>query len=524
MVEAPSRSSTVEEHDCSMADWEVVVSCSDDVDLEVEQTEQSPPSSKSTSTSTDEAIPDDDDDASPDDDEEVTQEQISRYREAFSKDTSARVAQNAVCNQSVQRIALSRDLVQTMGSPYFSINLDRGGMPATNQQDSGRCWLFGTLNLFRFGTRDKLKLNDFEFSESYLYFYHILEQTNSFLEFIMQTADKSTDDRLLAQFLDSPVEDGGDWQIAVNLINKYGLIPKSVYPESETSGDTEAMVLFLTDYVRSAAVRIRGIMNAGKGGASKAAAVTYKKRVMADVWRILCIHLGTPAETFDWQWRDSSGDFHRRTAMTPIAFCKEFVTVPFSTYVSLIQDPRHEYYQRFTVEASLEMLGGNETIFLNLPAEEMKSMCLALLQDDIPVWFACNVDSLIDCERGLWDANLYDFEELYGIAGETKMSKADRIRCGSPMGSHVMLFTGVDVDIDGHCRRWRVENSWGDDYGNNGYFSMNDSWFDEYVFEIVAPPRYLSEKAAAGLKTKPTILPGWDPMCSAARRRIRRRK
>ena len=83
-----------------------------------------------------------------------------------------------------------------------------------------------------------------------------------------------------------------------------------------------------------------------------------------------------------------------------------------------------------------------------------------------------------------------------------------------------MLFTGVDV-IDGEdgpqARRWRVENSWGDENGKKGFYVMNDSWFDEYMFEIAAPRDYLTGEMLAGLEADPVVLPAWDPMGSLAR-------
>jgi bleomycin hydrolase len=82
--------------------------------------------------------------------------------------------------------------------------------------------------------------------------------------------------------------------------------------------------------------------------------------------------------------------------------------------------------------------------------------------------------------------------------------------------THAMLFTGVDV-VDGATRKWRVENSWGSDKGRDGFYTMNDSWFDEYVFEIAARRGAIPEELRRALDAEPIVLPAWDPMGSLAR-------
>ena len=464
---------------------------------------------------------------------------LDTFRQSF--DAAGRIAQNAAAtHHSVRSLTTSRALLQSSLSPYFSVNLDQGGMPVTDQKDSGRCWMFGTLNLFRFGTRDKLHLDDFEFSESYLLFYYLLEQVNFFLEFFLQTSQTDLDDRLLSNFLDNPVDDGGDWGIAVNLIQKYGLVPKDVYPESFSSSYTDELDAFLNQMVTHAAFEIRTTLNKGTTTTTTTntkdndddkmeQARRIKWKCVAQCHRILTIHLGTPPmpnTSFDWHWRDMDGEFHVLSQITPQDFARNYVTVPYAHYVSLIQDPRNDYYQRYQVEYSMPICGGDPLIFLNIPACEMKAMALKMLQDGLPVFFACIVENELDEETGLWDANLYEKTQFYGVS-MISMNKADRIRYGSSMGDHVMLFTGVDVSDDGTPRRWRVENSWGtEDAGNDGYFTMNDNWFDENVFEVVAPPEYLSTDAKKGLDSPVRVLPAWDPMCSSsvAGKRTSRRK
>ncbi len=439
----------------------------------------------------------------------VTEAQIEEFRKSFDSDPSATVAQNAVSNADLSTLALRRDLVQNMDFS-FSTKLDEWS--ATNQRRSGRCWLFATLNLFRVGAMKKMNVKNFEFSQAHIHFWDKLERANHFLEAILETSDRPVDDRTIHFLLSDPIGDGGQWNMATNLIRKHGLVPMSAYPESHSSSSTRSMNTVLKDILRTTASEIRGILD---DGGSKNEARKHKEERMKEIWRVLCIHLGTPPEKFDWQWRDKDNEFHRKGTMTPLEFVDEYVEVDWEEYVCIVNDPRNEYYRTYTVDFLQNVAGGPPVVYLNVPSDEMKDITQRLLEDGIPVWMGCDVGKNMARKRGLWDADLYDLKGLYGI--QFGMEKADRLRFGQTMMTHAMLFTGVDV-VDGKPRRWRVENSWGsEDSGEKGFYTMNDNWYDEHMFEIAAPKDYLTDEMKSGLKGDPIVLPAWDPMGSLAR-------
>ena len=438
---------------------------------------------------------------------QITKKQIESMRAEFDGDPSAKVAQNAVTGNNVASVSLRRDLVQEVDFT-FSTKLDN--WKATNQKSSGRCWLFATLNLFRPGTMKKMNVKEFEFSQAHIHFWDKFERSNHFLEAIIETSDRAVDDRTIHFLLSDPIGDGGQWNMAMNLIRKHGLVPKSAYPESNSSSSTRWMNSILKDILRSTASEIREII--GSGGTAEDARA-HKESRMKDIWRVLCIHLGTPPESFDWQWRDKDKEFHRRGKMTPQEFAREFVDIDWEDYVCIVNDPRNEYYQTYTVEYLQNVAGGPPVVYLNVPSDEMKSITQKILEDGLPVWMGCDVGKQMDRKRGLWDANLFETNELYGV--NYGMDKADRLRYGQTMMTHAMLFTGVDV-VDGKPRRWRVENSWGDDSGEKGFYTMNDNWYDEHMFEIATSRKYLSKKMLDGLETEPRVLDAWDPMGSLA--------
>jgi len=439
----------------------------------------------------------------------VTNAQIDEFRKAFDEDATAKVAQNAVSNADLSTVSLRRDLVQNIDHS-FSTKLDEWSV--TNQRRSGRCWLFATLNLFRVGTMKKMNVKNFEFSQAHIHFWDKLERANHFLEAMLETSDRPIDDRTVHFLLSDPIGDGGQWNMAMNLIRKHGLVPMSAYPESHSSSSTRSMNTVLKDILRSTACEIREILD-DKG--SEEDARKHKEDRMNEIWKILCIHLGTPPEKFDFQWRDKDNEFHKKGEMTPLEFVEEYVDVDWENYVCIVNDPRNEYYRTYTVDFLQNVAGGPPVEYLNVPSEEMKEVTQRLLEDGTPVWMGCDVGKQMERKKGLWDADLYDLKGLYGV--EFGMEKANRLRFGQTMMTHAMLFTGVDV-VDGNPRRWRVENSWGsEESGIKGFYTMNDNWYDEHMFEIAAPREYLTEKMSAGLEGDAVVLPAWDPMGSLAR-------
>jgi len=437
----------------------------------------------------------------------ITRKQVAELRKGFDAESSNKVAQNAVTNVQLPDLTLNRDLVQDIDDS-FSTKLD--DWKVTAQMRSGRCWLFATLNLLRVGAMKKMNLKNFEFSQAHIHFWDKFERANHLLEAVIETSDRPVDDRTIHFLLSDPIGDGGQWNMAMNLIRKHGLVPKSAYPESNSSSATRWMNAELKNILRSSACEIRAIVD---GGGSIDEARAHKEKRIADIWNMLCIHLGTPPKTFNWQWRDKDNEFHRNGRMTPQQFAAEFVDIDWENYVCIVNDPRNEYYQTYTVDFLQNVAGGPPVVYLNVPSKEMKGVTQKLLEDGMPVWMGCDVGKGMDRKRGLWDAELFDVGGLYGV--EYGMDKADRLRHNQTMMTHAMLFTGVDV-VNGRPRRWRVENSWGQDTGQKGYYTMNDSWYDQYMFEIAAPTSYLNEKMQAGLETEPVVLPAWDPMGSLA--------
>ena len=391
----------------------------------------------------------------------VTAEQLHAMRAAFDSNPSNRLMLNAVTQFDVDEVALDRAVVNGAAHTYSHV-LDTWA--ATEQKRSGRCWIFAALNHFRADAVKALNTDDFEFSQSYLMFWDKVERANFFLETMIELAGRPVDDRAVAWMLEQPVPDAGQWDMLVPLVRKYGVVPKEVFPETESSGNTAKMNAALSYHLRQAAARIRkqyGLNGAGESTRD------IKRRALEAVYRILCIHLGVPPSDFLWQWRDRNGAFHRDGRVTPVEFARKYVVTPYEEYVCLVHDPRETspVGRVFTIAHLGNVVGESDVRYLNVDVELMKQITLEQVTAGNTVWFGCDTGKQAHRDLGMWDANLYDYAGVYGA--EFSMTKAERLDYHQSRMTHAMLFTGVDV-VEGRPRRWRVENSAGERPGDKG--------------------------------------------------------
>ncbi len=432
---------------------------------------------------------------------------LELLRKDFTANPAYRLAQNAVTQVGVDDVAINREVINNTD---HSMSTWLDDWKATAQGKSGRCWLFAGLNLLRVGAMKKMGLKDFEFSQNYAMFWDKLERANYFLESIIETADRDTDDRTVAYLLESVAADGGQWNMFVAVVSKHGLVPKALMPETHSSSDTARMNSVLRNLLRQGAKSVREESARGLD-----AARAEKVRILRIVYRVLCIHLGTPPDHFDWQWIDKDRGFHRDGVLTAQEFAAKYVDLPIDDYVCLVHDPRPSspVGKTFTVEYLGNVLGASPVTYLNVDISVIKGIAAQTLQQGEPVWFGCDVGKMMSKHYAVWDADLYDLSSVYETA--FTLDKADRLIYHETQMTHAMLFTGVDV-LDGVPRRWRVENSWGADNGKDGFYTMNDSWFDEHVFEIAVRRDALPEALQRALDAKPIVLPAWDPMGALA--------
>ena len=438
-------------------------------------------------------------------DDSLTGEEVRGFAAAFSADRTARIVQNAVAETPIDKVAMDREIVTSI-APSVSVKVDT--WPITNQKKSGRCWLFSGLNSLKSAVYEHTGVEEFEFSQNYQHFWDKLEKANYFLTSMIELADRDVDDRTVRYLLSNPIDDGGQWNMFVALVEKYGVVPKYAMPETESSSNTRAMNQTLQKLLRRGA---RDIRRAFAEGADPRA---VKAAVLEQAYRVLAIHLGTPPQRFVWQWRNKDGEFGREGEMTPLEFAARYLP-DLSEYVCLVNDPRptSPYNALFTVDRLGNVVGAKPVVYLNVPIEVVRRATSETLESGKPVWMGCDTAKQCDSKLGIWDGRLFDYEGTYGI--DLEMTKAEELQYGEALMTHAMVFTGVDI-LDGKTRRWRIENSWGDEIADKGFFTMNDSWFDQHVFEVAVHRDRLSADLLAVLDSEPIVLPAWDPMGSLA--------
>lgn len=439
----------------------------------------------------------------------ITKEMLEQFEEKCG-DLACQVAKNAVTENGLKASAKNGE-AQRATRQSFSVKLKQGAV--TNQKQSGRCWMFAALNTFRFRIIRKLNLENFELSQSYLFFYDKLEKANFFLESILDTLDEPTGGRLIAWLLSSPMNDGGQWDMLCGLVDKYGVVPKYAMPESKASSASGEMDSVLTVKLREDACRLRSAYTAG---AKREELAARKEEMLGEIYRILCICLGEPPKSFDFEVEDKDGKYIRDCGLTPQAFFEKYVGLNLDDYISIINAPTADkpYHRSYSVKFLGSVKEGRPVRYLNLEIGELKKAAIAQMKDGSPVWFGCDVGKCSTRDGGVMDTNIYKLEELLGV--KFGMDKAERLDYGESLMTHAMVFQGVNLDEDGNPNRWRVENSWGEEPGEKGYYVMSDDWFDEYMYQIVVDKKYLPEELVAEYETEPIMLEPWDPMGSLA--------
>lgn len=440
---------------------------------------------------------------------EINNEATKEFREAFAVNPKQRAVQNAVVRNGITRSAETQE-AKVENVQVFSTDLATGKV--ANQKKSGRCWMFAALNTFRHKMIDSFQLKDFELSQNYTFFWDKYEKSNYFYENIIATAEQDLDSRKVAFLLATPQQDGGQWDMIVSLFKKYGVVPKTVMPESKNSSDSSELNNYLNKKLRKDAVVLRTMIEQGQ---SVETVQSKKKAFLQEIYNFLATSLGTPPEVFDFEYRDEEKNYHLDKGLTPLSFYDKYVGVDLDEYISVINAPTKDkpFNKTYTVEMLGNVVGGKPVKYLNVDMSTFKKLAVQQLEQGESVWFGCDVGQSSNRENGIMALNAYEINELFDI--DFTMSKAERLDYGESLMTHAMVLTGVDV-VDGVSTKWKVENSWGEKVGEKGFFVMSDAWMDEYTYQIVIRKEFLSAELLKAWEEEPKVLAPWDPMGALA--------
>lgn len=436
----------------------------------------------------------------------IDAQMLKELSESYRPEGAEKALQNVMLNNNVNTLALSQENLGELDT-YFSHSVASKGI--SDQESSGRCWLFTGMNVMRAKMIAEQELGAFEFSQVYNFFYDQLEKSNLFLQGIIDTRKKPFDDRTVEWLFKNPLSDGGTFTGVADLVTKYGIVPKGVMKESYTSNNTGAFNNLLKRKLREFGVRLR---EASDNGAKDKELQKMKKEQLKVVYKMLAQVYGVPPTEFMWAPKDAQGKYREEPQLyTPKSFYEKFIGWNLTdNYVMLMNDPTRPYWQCFEIEYDRHAYDGHNWLYVNLPLDEIKAMAIASIKDNTMMYFSCDVGKYLDSKRGTLDLNNYDYETLFGTT--FGMNKKERVMTFDSGSSHAMTLKAVDLDKDGKPIKWQVENSWGAGSGFQGTLIMTDKWFDEYMFRLVVDKKYAPAKVLDVLKQKPTKLPAWDPM------------
>lgn len=453
----------------------------------------------------------------------ISAEMLEVISRGYDGDADDKAIRNALAGTSIATLAVNADNA-AMIDTHFSDRVRTKGI--TDQESSGRCWLFTGLNVLRAKMIDKYGLPGMEFSQNYLFFYDQLEKANLFLQGVIDTRELPFDDRKVDWLFSHPLSDGGQFTGVSNLIVKYGLVPAEAMPETFQSNNTSQMAMLLKLKLREDGLELRKAYEDGldvlekrskkitRQGLQELEGVLQAMKVeyLSEIYRMLALCLGEPVKEFEWTRCDKNNNIVDRRTYTPKSFYDEYIGEDLeNNYIMVMNDPCREYGKVYEIDYDRHVYDGHNWLYVNLPVERIKEMAVASIKDNVAMYFSCDVGKFLDRKKGVLDVNNFDYESLMGV--EFGMDKKERVQTHASGSSHAMTLIAVDICPEtGEPVKWMVENSWGAASGYKGCLIMTDEWFNEYMFRLVVEKKYVPEDILEMLDQTPVMLPAWDPM------------
>ncbi len=433
----------------------------------------------------------------------VTKEMITKFHDNYVSRGTAKVLERAIRKNGIKATSEDPAVSQRLHR-VFSHEVKTGKV--SNQKHSGRCWSFATLNTLRHQFALTHKVKDFELSQNYLFFWDRIERANKFFDNILATADRDLHDRLVDYYLKSAESDGGQWANAASIIEKYGVIPHYVMPDTFNTEDTTDIAEVLTYLMKKDALVLRRLVHEEAGNEE---IQETRQRMMSDVYRACAYAFGEPPAKFDLEYRDDDHQYHRQANLTPLEFYHQYFKTDLHDYVVVTNAPDHEYGKLYSLPSQDNVNGGIPIQFANVPFKKLQEVVINQLNHDETIWVGNDILQQMDRKRGLMDAKLYHREELLGI--DFTMSKKERLETHQAEVTHAMTLTGYNL-VDGQPDRWKIENSWGEKNGDQGYFVMSQDWFEQYTYEAVINKKYLTNEIKQIANQTPIKLAAWDSL------------
>ena len=361
----------------------------------------------------------------------ITPDVLKEIKSSYKPTASDKAIYNAMAGTSIAVLAKNHERLANFDTHFSDYVVSHG---ITDQQQSGRCWLFTGLNVLRAQMMAKYGLDEMEFSENYCFFYDQLH----------------------------PISDGGQFTGISDIIGKYGVVPASVMPETYSSENTSQIANLVGLKLKEFGLQLR---QSASEGANETALAKQKTTMLGTIYRMLALAFGEPVDRFEWTMNGETKEY------TPQSFYQTFLGNDLTgNYVMLMNDPSREFYQCYEIDYDRHTYDGRNWTYVNLPIEDIKEMAIKSIKDSTMMYFSCDVGKFLDSKKGTLDLNNYDYASLMGTT--FNMDKKQRIQTFASGSSHAMTLMAVDLDANGKPKKWMVENSWGAEAGYQGHLIM----------------------------------------------------
>lgn len=422
----------------------------------------------------------------------ITQDVIQKLQSSYTETVADKAIRRALSQNSIASLTSSANGITEIGTDFSDIVPTKG---ITNQQSSGRCWLFTGLNVLRAKAITRWNLPGLELSQNYLFFYDQLEKANLFLQGVVDTRKQTFDDRMVDWLFQNPLSDGGTFCGVADLVQKYGVMPKEAFPETYQSSNTSGFTSVMKTKLREMGLELRTL---GENKKTTEKQLQDKKiEMLGTIYRMLTLAYGVPPTEFSWTQRDAKGKEVSTETYTPMSFYQKYWDGEdlYDNYIMVMNDPLREYYKVYQIEYDRHTYDGHDWVYLNLPVEDIKPMAIASIKDSTAMYFSCDVGKFLNRQNGSLTLSNFDYESLFGIT--LGMDKKQRVQTHASGSSHAMTMIAVDIDKEtGKTKKWMVENSWGATSGYKGNLVMTDEWFDNYMFRLVINKKYADKSTS----------------------------
>jgi bleomycin hydrolase len=476
----------------------------------------------------------------------ITYKNIVDFRKSFKKKRSNKVFKNINTKVEFNKLIIDSDVIQR-DSKEFTNKIDIKS-DITNQENSGRCWIFAILNIIRLDMIREYNLSNFEFSENFIYFYDRLEKANFFLNYIADHYNTNIHDIKLIHILESKTSDGNQWIMFRNLITKYGIIPKNAMADMFHSKNTNELNHFFNNYLIKSSVKIITALKKNNSQKNKEQLITS---TLSEFYNILVIFLGEPPKQFNWQYStkkikkklkkekkggkkkssdeaddnddaddEPEGVMYKTNEyvvshpdLTPLTFFHKFVKYNVDNKICLINYPckNIKYYKKYHIELTPNVIGGKQQELINVPQVVMFNAIKRAIDDNQAVFCGVDWDKFNTKEYSLLDTKAFNYDDIFG--DNIIMDKCNGLQYRQSTQTHAVIIRGYNI-IKGEIDKFLIENSHGNNNNFNGKYSMSVDWFNKYLYQIVIDKKYLDKKVVDVEKTKSIMLPFNSPFGS----------